>query len=161
MLAYVRQKIDAIENVTARASLRKCVPVAERLMADWRCRVMPNELLVVAATPKGGLVVVADDWPKASENAFLLAQREHDNCAAALIAAIESMEGDLVLGGLWFLGSGKGKFEAERARIAKSGKMPLVIALAAYEGGSLMTLVAMVEMPPTYVTGATAPMGSI
>jgi len=135
--------------------------VAERLMADWRCRVMPNELLVVAATPKGGLVVVADDWPKASENAFLLAQREHDNCAAALIAAIESMEGALVLGGLWFLGSGKGKFEAERARIAKSGKMPLVIALAAYEGGSLMTLVAMVEMPPTYVTGATAPMGSI
>jgi hypothetical protein len=86
----------------------------------------------VAATPKGGLVVVADDWPKASENAFLLVQQEHDNCAAALIAAIESMEGDLVLGGLWFLGSGKGKFEAERARIAKSGKMPLVIALAAY-----------------------------
>jgi len=110
---------------------------------------------------EGGLVVVADDWPKASENAFLLVQQEHDNCAAALIAAIESMEGDLVLGGLWFLGSGKGKFEAERARIAKSGKMPLVIALAAYEGGSLMTLVAMVEMPPTYVTGATAPMGSI
>ena len=161
MLASIRQKIDAIENVTARAWLHKCVPVAERLMADWRCRVTPGELLVVAATPKGGLVMVADEWPTRSENPFFLAQREHANCATALIAAIESMEGDLVLGGLWFLGSGKGKFEAERARIAKSGKMPLVIALAAYEGGSLMTLVAMVEMPPTYVTGATAPMGSI
>ena len=159
MLGPIVQKIDGVKDATARAWFYKCVPVAERLIADWRCRVSPGDLLVVAATPKGGLVTVADDWPTPSENAFGLAQREHDNCAAALIAAIESMEGDLVLGGLWSLGSGKGKFEAERTRIAKSGKMPLVVALAAYEGGILMTLVAMVEMPPAYVTGATAPMG--
>ena len=151
MLASVIEKIDGIKNVTARAWLRKCVPVAERLMADWRCRVAPSELLVVAATPKGGLVTVADDWPKTSENVFLLAQREHDNCAAALVAAIESMEGDLVLGGLELFIKDKAVQARARMRIAESGKMPLVVALTAYEGGIFMQLIGVVEIPPTPV----------
>ena len=152
MLGPVAEKIDAIEDATARKWLHKCVPVAEKLIADWRCRVAPGEFLVVAATPKGGLVTVAEDWPTLDENnPFYAAQREHDSSAAALIAAIESMEGDLALGGLWVFAKGNPTLVQDRTRIAGRGKVPLVVALVAYEDDVLMQFVAISEMPAGYM----------
>ena len=152
MLGPLTEKIDAIEDATTRKWLHKCVPVAERLIADWRCRVAPGEFLVVAATPKGGLVTVAEDWPTLDENnPFYAEQREHDNCAAALIAAIESMEGDLALGGLWIFAKDNSTFVQDCARIARPGKVPLVVALVAYESGVLMQFVAISEMPGAHL----------
>ena len=75
--------------------------------------------------------------------------------AAALVAAIESMEGDLVLGGLELFVKDKASYARNRTRIAESGRVPLVVALVAYEGGTLMQVITMIEMPRSHVTSAT------
>ena len=84
-------------------------------------------------------------------NPFYAEQREHDNCAAALIAAIESMEGDLTLGGLWMFAKDNSTFVKDCARIARPGNVPLVLALVAYESGVLMQFVAISEMPGAHL----------
>jgi hypothetical protein len=103
--------------------------------------------VVATATPKGAVVLAADDWPEIDANAFGPAQFERGGAAETLVSAIESTEGDIVLGGLTlFLGEAGIEADARCAAwIVEDGGRPLVVMRTAR--ARITTLIATVAMP--------------
>jgi hypothetical protein len=145
--------IDCIRHVgddALKPGFLLCVPPLMRSVDRWDDIVERDHIALVAATPKRACLLTADRWPTSRHNAFYPAQLdpESGDAATTFVAAIESRNGDLVLGGVAALGRTTLKSYARNAkRIGRAGKVPLLIVLASDTGTMLMTLFTTVALP--------------
>jgi hypothetical protein len=154
MIDSVAQLIEDVDDPVARPRLRRCLPYLFEAVANFDASAASGRLVIAAATPKGAVVLAAEDWPDVKRSKL-----KRGDVALALSAAIEckdNWEGDTILIGLTvMLGrAGLGAQAADAALIRQDGKQPLVVALVERQPKTVTMLVTTVALP-TGADGAT------